>query len=94
LAAVGATDADPSVGDVSPLDRLISGDAQAAVLKLLYPDAAEAFPDIEGFKVRRVPLPPHWQKREATALALANIYAAAGLVRFSGLKQISLKRLT
>jgi hypothetical protein len=59
LAAVGAKDADLSVSDVSPLDRLISGDAQAAILKLLSPDAAEAFPDIKGFKVLRVPLSPH-----------------------------------
>jgi len=29
------------------------------VLKLVSPDAAEAFPDIKGFKVLRVPLSPH-----------------------------------
>jgi hypothetical protein len=59
LAAVGATDTELSVGDGSPLDRLISGDVQAAVVKLVSPDAAEAFPDIKGFKVLRVPLSPH-----------------------------------
>ena len=48
-----------SVADASPLDRLISGDVQAAVLKLVSPDAAEAFPEIKGFKVLRVPLAPH-----------------------------------
>jgi hypothetical protein len=59
LAAVGATEAQLSVSDASPLDRLISGDVQAAVVKLVSPDAAEAFPDIKGFKVLRVPLLPH-----------------------------------
>jgi outer membrane biosynthesis protein TonB len=58
LAAAGATETQLSVSDASPLDRLISGDVQAAVLKLVSPDAAEAFPDIKGFKVLRVPLSP------------------------------------
>jgi hypothetical protein len=56
LEAVGATDAQLSVGDGASLDRLISGDVQAAVVKLVSPDAAEAFPEIKGFKVLRVPL--------------------------------------
>ena len=59
LAAAGAADAKLSISDASPLDRLISGDVQAAVMKLVSPDAAEAFPDIKGFKVLRVPLSPH-----------------------------------
>ena len=59
LAAAGAADAKLSISDASPLDRLISGDVQAAVVKLVSPDAAEAFPDIKGFKVLRVPLSPH-----------------------------------
>ena len=59
LAAVGATDAQLQVSDVSPLDRLISGDVQAAVVKLVSADAADAFPDVKGFKVFRVPLSPH-----------------------------------
>jgi hypothetical protein len=58
LAAVGATETQILVSDVSPLDRLISGDVQAAVVKLVSADAAEAFPDIKGFKVLRVPLSP------------------------------------
>jgi citrate lyase gamma subunit len=59
LAAVGATEVELSVSDASPLDRLVSGDVQAAVVRLVSPDAAEAFPDIKGFKVLRVPLSPH-----------------------------------
>ncbi|WP_052435699.1 hypothetical protein [Bradyrhizobium japonicum] len=54
LATVGATDVHLSVSDVSPLDRLINGDVRAAVVKLVSPDAAEAFPDIKGFKVLRI----------------------------------------
>ena len=58
LAAAGAAETQLSVSDASPLDRLISGDVLAALLKLVSPDAAEAFPDIKGFKVLRVPLSP------------------------------------
>lgn len=58
LAAAGATDAQLSAADASPIDRIMSGDVQAAVVKLVSPDAAEAFPDIKGFKVFRVPLEP------------------------------------
>jgi hypothetical protein len=56
LAAAGATETQVSFTDASPLDRMISGDVQAAVVKLVSQDAAEAFPDIKGFKVLRVPL--------------------------------------
>ena len=59
LTAAGATEIQLSVSDANPLDQLVSGDAQAAVLKLVSPDAAESFPDIKGFKVLRVPLSPH-----------------------------------
>lgn len=59
LAAAGAADAKLSISDASPLDRLVSGDVQAAVVKLVSPDAAEALPDIKGFKVLPVPLSPH-----------------------------------
>jgi hypothetical protein len=58
LIAAGAADPQFVVSDVSPLDRLISGDVQAAVVKLVSTDAADAFPDIKGFKVLRVPLSP------------------------------------
>src|SRR5262245_48101287 len=56
LAAAGATETQLSFTDASPLHRMISGDVQAAVVKLVSRDAAEAFPDIKGFKVLRVPL--------------------------------------
>ncbi len=53
LAAAGATEVQLA-SDISPLDRLINGDVQAAVVKLVSPDAAEAFLDIKGFKVLRI----------------------------------------
>ena len=56
LAAAGATETQLSFSVASPLDRMISGDVQAAVVKLVSRDAAEAFPDIKGFKVLRIPL--------------------------------------
>ena len=58
MGIAGAAGTQLSVSDASPLDRLISGDVLAALLKLVSPDAAEAFPDIKGFKVLRVPLSP------------------------------------
>jgi hypothetical protein len=59
LAAAGAPDTRLSMADANPMDQLISGDVQAVVLKLVSPDAAEAFPEIKGFKVFRLPLAPH-----------------------------------
>ena len=44
------------MSDTSPLDRLFNGDVQAALVKLVSPDAAEAFPEIKGYKVIRIPL--------------------------------------
>jgi hypothetical protein len=58
LMAAGAAEIRLSVSDASPLDRLVSGEVPAAVLNLVSPGAAEAFPEIKGFKVFRVPLSP------------------------------------
>jgi hypothetical protein len=55
LALVGVTEVQLSVSN-APLDRLVGGDAKAAVVKLVSPDAADAFPEIKGFKVFRVPI--------------------------------------
>jgi hypothetical protein len=56
LVAAGAVETQLSVSDTSPLDRLVSGEVPAAVLNLVSPAAADAFPEIKGFKVLRVPL--------------------------------------
>jgi hypothetical protein len=56
LEALGATDVQLSVSDAKPLDRLVGGNVEAEVIRIVSADAAEAFPDIKGFKVLRLPL--------------------------------------
>jgi hypothetical protein len=58
LVAAGAPAVELSVGNASAIDRLVGGDVPAAVVALVSPDAADAFPDIAGFKVYRIPLSP------------------------------------
>jgi hypothetical protein len=56
LAAAGATEVQLTIGDDKPVDRVFRGEVPAGVLGLVSPDAAEAFPDVKGFKVFPVPL--------------------------------------
>jgi len=58
IAAAGATEVQLSNGQTRAIDRLISGEVPAAVLTLVYPEAAEWFPEIAGFKIFRIPLAP------------------------------------
>jgi len=58
LMAAGASETALSAGDTKAIDRLVAGEVPAAVVSLVSSDAAEAFPDIKGFKVFRVPLSP------------------------------------
>ncbi len=58
LVAAGAPAVELSTGDSNAIDRLIDSEVPAAVVALVSPDAAEAFPDIAGFKVYRIPLSP------------------------------------
>jgi hypothetical protein len=58
LVAAGAPAVELSTGDSKAIDRLIGGEVPAAVVALVSPDAADAFPDIAGFKVYRIPLSP------------------------------------
>jgi TRAP-type uncharacterized transport system substrate-binding protein len=58
IAAAGATEVQLSNGQTRAIDRLISGEVPAAVLTSTYPEAAEWFPEIAGFKVFRIPLSP------------------------------------
>jgi hypothetical protein len=58
LVAAGASEVQLTAGEIGAIDRLVSGDVPAAVLTLVSADAAEAFPEIAGFKVFRVPLSP------------------------------------
>jgi hypothetical protein len=56
LMAAGAAEVQFSEGQRGAIERLISGEVPAAVLTLASREAAEWFPDIEGFKTFRVPL--------------------------------------
>jgi len=58
LAAAGATEVLLSGGETKPFNRLVNGEVSAAVLTLAYPATAEWFPEIAGFKIFRIPLPP------------------------------------
>jgi len=58
MAAAGATEVQLSGGQTKVINRLISGEVPAAVLALVYPEAAEWFPEIAGFKIFRIPLSP------------------------------------
>ena len=51
-----------SAGRTPAVDRLTNGEATAALLTLVFPDAADAFPEIAGFKIFRVPLLPSASK--------------------------------
>jgi TRAP-type uncharacterized transport system substrate-binding protein len=54
IAAAGATGVQLSEGPTNAMDRLISGEASAAILTLIYPHTG--FAEITGFKVFRIPL--------------------------------------
>ena len=56
LMAAGAAEVQFSEGQAGAIERLISGEVPAAVLTLASREAAELFPDIEGFRTFRVPL--------------------------------------
>jgi hypothetical protein len=58
LVTAGASDVRLEAGKTNALDRLMRGEVQAAVLTLVSAEAARAFPDIDGFKIFRVALPP------------------------------------
>jgi hypothetical protein len=47
---MGKTSATPKINKAGAIDRLMKGEVPAAVLALASREAAEWFPDIEGFK--------------------------------------------
>ena len=68
LVAAGAIETQLSEGQTKAVDRLISGEASAAVLTLVSSEAAEWFPDVAGFKIVRIPLsPPSLKERPEPA---------------------------
>ena len=54
--AAGAAEVQFSEAKAGAIDRLIKGNGPAAVLTLASREAAEWFPDIEGFRMFSVPL--------------------------------------
>jgi hypothetical protein len=58
LVAAGATEVQLRDGDTKAIDRLLGGEVPAAVVTVVSPEAAAAFPDIAGFTVFKIPLAP------------------------------------
>jgi hypothetical protein len=58
IAAAGAAEVQLSEGETTAINRVANGEVPAAVLALVSPEAAEAFPEIAGFRIFRVPLSP------------------------------------
>jgi hypothetical protein len=58
IVAAGATEVEVSTGATTAINRLTEGEVPAAVVALVSADAAETFPQIEGFKMFHVPLSP------------------------------------
>lgn len=55
LNRAGAADAKLTSGRTRAVDRLAKGEVTAAVLGLVSPDAAEGFPEVDGFRIIRIP---------------------------------------
>jgi hypothetical protein len=58
IVAAGATEVQLSEATTAAIDRLANGEVPAAIVALAPPDAADAFPDLTGFRIFRVPLSP------------------------------------
>jgi hypothetical protein len=58
MTAAGATDVRVNESQAKASERVIDGSLPAAVLTLVSREAAEAFPDIQGFKIFRIPFSP------------------------------------
>ena len=58
MVAAGATEVQLSEAAPTAVDRLANGEVPAAIVALASPDAADAFPDVTGFRIFRVPLSP------------------------------------
>ena len=58
IAAAGAAGVQLSEGQTTAINRVASGEVPAAVLTLESPEAAETLPEIEGYKIFRIPLSP------------------------------------
>jgi len=57
MGAVGASDVQLLDGQSTAINRLTNGEVVAAVVALVSPEAADAFPELSGFRLFLVPLP-------------------------------------
>ena len=57
MTAAGAADVQLLQGQGTAISRLTSGEVAAAIVALVVPEAADAFPEIAGFRIFRIPLP-------------------------------------
>ena len=62
IVAAGASDVELIGIPTKAINVLVHGAVPAAVLALVSPEAAEAFPEFQGFKVFRIPLSPQTLK--------------------------------
>jgi hypothetical protein len=58
VVAAGAPEVQLSAGPTTALNRLVGGEVPGAVVALVSNNAAEAFPDLAGYKIYRIPLSP------------------------------------
>ena len=81
LVAAGAIETQLSEDQTKAADRLISGEASAAVLTLVSSEAAEWFPDVAGFKIFRIPLSPASLKERPAPADNAAAGSNAGTIK-------------
>ena len=62
IVAAGGPVVHLSAGHTAAIDRLLNGEVPAAVAALVSEDAAEAFPEIKGFKIFHLPLSARYLK--------------------------------
>jgi hypothetical protein len=58
VVAAGAPEVQLNAEPTTALNRLVSGEVPGAIVALVSNDAANAFPDIVGYKIYRIPLSP------------------------------------
>ena len=56
FASAGAAEVRLDEGPMKAVDRLVSGEVQAAVLTLVSAEAAAWFPGVPGYRIFRIPL--------------------------------------
>jgi ABC-type phosphate/phosphonate transport system substrate-binding protein len=76
IAAAGAAGAQLAESQTRAIDRVIGGEVPAAVLTSVSREAADAFPEIAGFKIFRIPLTPEMPQAKVANLQSARAVAA------------------